>query len=78
LNIITSQSFTIYSFHSNLTSHFSLALDQDHEASKSLQLTISALINHFSKSVCIAHAACGAVLHIGIAQALDSFSQVVK
>jgi len=55
-----------------------LALAQDQHARSSSQRTTSALINPLSKSVWIAPAACGAVDPIGIAQALDSFSQVVK
>jgi hypothetical protein len=35
-------------------------------------------MNHLSKSVCIAPAACGAVDHFLIVQAFVSFSPVVK
>jgi len=55
-----------------------LALDHHQALIKLSQLTISAFINHLSKSVCIAHAACGAVDHFLIVQALVSFSPVVK
>jgi hypothetical protein len=61
-----------------LSNHESLALDRDQTDSKSEYLTTSALINHLSKSECIAQAACGAVEANGIVQALVSFSQVVK
>jgi hypothetical protein len=53
-------------------------LDRDQTESKSEYLTTSALMNHLSKSECIAQAACGAVESNGIVQALVSFSQVVK
>jgi hypothetical protein len=55
-----------------------LALARDPSANKFSQLTTSAFINHLSKSVCIAHAACGAVEFFLMVRALVSFSQVVK
>jgi len=44
----------------------------------SLAATTSALINHFSKSVCMTPAACGADAHFLTVQALTSCSQAVK
>ncbi len=78
LKTIISPSCTTYSFPSSLTCHFSLAAFHVPCVASASYETTSALINHFSKSVCIAHAACGALLSIGIVQALDSFSPVVK
>lgn len=75
---MTSPSFTMYSLPSNLTNHFSFALLREPVEMISLYDTISALINHFSKSVWMAPAACGAVDPIGIVHDLVSSSPVVK
>ena len=68
----------MYSFHCSLRCHDSLAFDRDHDLTKSSYAITSALINHLSKSVWIAHAACGAVDHFGIVRERLSFSHVVK
>ncbi len=78
LNIITSPSFTMYSFPSNLINHFSLALFRDQQVTRSVYFTTSALMNHLSKSVWIAQAAWGAVEAIGIVHDFVSSSHVVK
>jgi len=68
----------MYSLPSSLTNHFSFALFHEPLEMRSSYETISALMNHFSKSVWIAPAACGAVDAIGIVQDLVSSSPVVK
>ncbi len=76
--MMQSPSWTMYSFPSNFTSHFSLAFDQVPLLRRSSYFTTSALMNPFSKSVWIAHAACGALDPIGIVHDLVSSSPVVK
>jgi len=78
LNNNTSQSATIYSFHSKLTFQASFAHDQPLFSTKSFQFTLSAFIKPFSKSVCITHAACGAESHLLIVHALTSCTHAVK
>jgi len=68
----------MYSFPSSQTFAFSLAPAQPPNSTKSFQFTTSALINHFSKSVWITPAACGAFAPTGIVQALTSCSPAVK
>ena len=74
----TSPSFTKYSLPSNLIFALLFEFADPLLCTKSVNDTVSALMNPFSKSVCISPAAFGAVQFFDIVNALDSSEPEVK